>query len=70
MVRRYVATVLGDAGYRVLVADDGARGARDRARTSTSTCLLTDVVMPKISGPELAEHLGLPSSSCRATPAT
>jgi two-component system cell cycle sensor histidine kinase/response regulator CckA len=59
MVRRYVATVLGDAGYRVLVASDGHEALRiaDEQRVDL---LLTDVVMPRISGPELAERLGLP----------
>jgi PAS domain S-box-containing protein len=59
MVRRYVATVLGDAGYQVLVASDGLEAMRI-ADDHRVDLLLTDVVMPKISGPELAERLGLP----------
>ena len=59
MVRRYVATVLKDAGYRVLIASDGHEALRI-AEEEQVDLLLTDVVMPKISGPELAERLGLP----------
>jgi two-component system cell cycle sensor histidine kinase/response regulator CckA len=59
MVRRYVATVLSDAGYRVLVAADGTKALRI-ADEEHVDLMLTDVVMPKISGPELAARLGLP----------
>jgi CheY-like chemotaxis protein len=59
MVRRYVATVLRGAGYRVLLADCGAE-AIEIAGKETVDLLLTDVVMPKISGPELAKQLDLP----------
>jgi CheY-like chemotaxis protein len=59
VVRRYVATVLRGAGYRVLVADGGPE-AIEVARQEQVDLLLTDVVMPKISGPELAERLDLP----------
>jgi len=59
VVRRYVATVLGDAGYRVLVASDGTE-ALVIARDESVDLLLTDVVMPRISGPELDERLRLP----------
>jgi DNA-binding response OmpR family regulator len=51
--------VLGDAGYRVLVASDGHE-ALQIAADHRIDLLLTDVVMPRISGPELAERLGLP----------
>jgi PAS domain S-box-containing protein len=59
LVRRYVATVLGGAGYRVLVADD-PHEALELADGEPVDLLLTDVVMPKIGGPELAARLGLP----------
>jgi PAS domain S-box-containing protein len=59
MVRRYVATVLQGAGYRVLLADDG-NDAIALAQRERIDLLLTDVVMPKIGGPELAERLALP----------
>jgi DNA-binding response OmpR family regulator len=59
VVRRYVATVLGDGGYRVLVAPDATEALRIANRERVDL-LLTDVVMPRMSGPELAERLSLP----------
>src|SRR5262249_15250906 len=59
MVRRYVATVLQGAGYRVVLADDG-HDAIEIAKRERIDLLLTDIVMPKIGGPELAERLALP----------
>jgi len=59
MVRRYVATVLEGAGYHVVLADDG-NDAIEIAGRERIDLLLTDIVMPKIGGPELAERLALP----------
>ena len=59
VVRRYVSTVLVQAGYRVLVAANGTEALRI-ADDECIDLLLSDVVMPKISGPELAERLRLP----------
>jgi DNA-binding response OmpR family regulator len=54
-VREFTATVLESYGYRVLQAEDG-----DRALTVCADqpvdLLLTDVVMPKMSGVELARR--------------
>ncbi len=57
-VRQLVADVLKSQGYRVLAAAD----AEDAAKTSTRygqtiDLLLTDLVMPKLNGRQLAEHL-------------
>jgi PAS domain S-box-containing protein len=59
LVRRYAVKVLGEAGYRVLLAAGGAE-AIEIAGKERVELLLTDVVMPKISGPELAERLDVP----------
>jgi two-component system cell cycle sensor histidine kinase/response regulator CckA len=59
MVRRYVATVLENAGYRVLAANDG-HDALAIAKEEHVDLLLTDVIMPRLGGRELAERLGLP----------
>ena len=56
-VRRYVASVLEGAGYRVISARDGVEAFQT---ISSGGCgvqlLLSDVVMPMMSGPELGER--------------
>ena len=73
-VRTLTETVLTDAGYTVLTAANAgealnlassARGTSDPARLAQPDLLITDVVMPGLSGPELAnrltaDHPGLP----------
>jgi CheY-like chemotaxis protein len=57
-VRRLVVRILERAGYGVVAAENGAE-ARElfRAHGSAIDLLLTDVMMPGMSGPELAAHL-------------
>jgi PAS domain S-box-containing protein len=57
-VRALVATILGEAGYTVLVAAD-PRAALEIAERHAGEIhlLLTDVVMPHMSGRQLAERL-------------
>jgi two-component system cell cycle sensor histidine kinase/response regulator CckA len=56
-VRKLVAKMLGEAGYRVLVTAS-PRGAITLARREPSIdVLVTDVVMPKMNGHELARRL-------------
>jgi PAS domain S-box-containing protein len=59
-VRRVIAETLSRNGYRVIVAEHGHeavhRVAADAVRIDA---LVTDVVMPKMSGPELAAMLRL-----------
>lgn len=57
-VRELAAEFLHSAGYSVLVAQDG-KEALGIAKSSTAPIhvLLTDVVMPGMRGPELAERL-------------
>ena len=59
-VRRYAEAVLADAGYRVVTAPDGLTAIR-RARHERVDLLLTDVIMPKLSGIELAARLDIPA---------
>ena len=57
-VRRLAARILSERGYQVLAAEDGSealRVARDHA--GEIQLLLTDVVMPGLSGRALAERL-------------
>ncbi len=58
IVRRFVREVLTQCGYSVLAAG-GAEQALEVARAHPSAIhmLLTDVVMPRLSGPELSERL-------------
>jgi len=55
-VRRFASRVLEAAGFKVLTAHDGA-SALETARTAAVQLLLTDVVMPGMSGPEVAARL-------------
>jgi len=57
-VREYVRAVLGQQGYNLLVAAEGA-AALELARNHPGeiSLLLTDVVMPQMSGPQLAGRL-------------
>jgi DNA-binding response OmpR family regulator len=57
-VRGLVARVLTRAGYRVLEACDGEEGLRvATGHESTIDLVLTDVVMPRMSGREMAGRL-------------
>lgn len=56
-IRRYVDRVLSRAGYRVTIAVNGADAIAAAAREGRFDLLLTDVVMPEITGAELAWRL-------------
>jgi DNA-binding response OmpR family regulator len=56
VVRRLVAEILETTGYTVLQAGDGPSGLELLRRHSDPIALLlTDVVMPGMSGPEVAQ---------------
>ncbi len=58
LVRRLAAAVLQEDGYRVLEASDGPDGLRRAAHHNGPIhLLLTDVVMPRMSGRELADRI-------------
>jgi PAS domain S-box-containing protein len=57
-VRRFVRTMLEKRGYRVLeAADAGEALAKVSASPRPIDLLLTDVIMPKMNGPDLAERI-------------
>jgi len=57
-VRSLVETILTSDGYKILVADSPAQAVEIcRSFIAGIDVLLTDVVMPEMSGPELAEQL-------------
>ncbi len=59
MLRELGTTVLEELGYRVLCAENGVDALRLMSENPTVgiDLLLTDVVMPKMGGRELAERL-------------
>ena len=58
MVRSMLSVVLREQGYRVLPAADGAEAIRlFQENTDQVDLLVTDVVMPNLTGPELADRL-------------
>jgi len=60
MVRRFVARALADVGYEVRSVSSGTRATELlRVEAPTIDLVLTDVVMPGLSGHELAERLAL-----------
>ncbi len=61
LVRSMVATVLRDRGYEVLEAANGeeALGMVEKHGGEGIELLVTDVVMPQMGGPELAEKLNV-----------
>jgi CheY-like chemotaxis protein len=57
-VRQFLFEVLESHGYRVLAARDGVEAVKLAEREPRGAeLLLTDVVMPRMSGPEVAERL-------------
>jgi signal transduction histidine kinase len=57
MIRRLAREIMTRAGYTVVEAVDGDQAAQLAARLPRIDVLLTDVVMPRRNGIELAEHL-------------
>jgi len=56
-VRALACEFLTSAGYRVLTAEDGERALQIAEHDNTIDILVTDVVMPRMRGPELARRL-------------
>lgn len=55
-VRRLVAFWLEDAGYEVLLAEDGAAGLA-QVRAEQPDLVVTDALMPNLTGDELVEQM-------------
>lgn len=57
LVRRFVERALRQANYEVSVAVDGAEAIRIAAEQGPFDLLLTDLMMPRLAGDELARRL-------------
>ena len=58
-VRRFVERVLHDAGYKTALAADGPQAIEVAKTLGTFDLLVTDVMMPQMTGDELARRLRL-----------
>jgi CheY-like chemotaxis protein len=59
-LRRYICRVMEEAGYHVLAAQDGLQGlSLFRASRFPVQLVITDVCMPRMTGPELAARIAL-----------
>jgi len=57
-MRKLLTTILVQAGYAVISAADGEEALElSRAYTDAIDLLVTDISMPRMSGPELAEYM-------------
>ena len=56
-VRRFVERVLRDAGYDISTAADGPEALEVAAKMGTLDVLVTDVMMPRMTGDELARRI-------------
>ena len=56
-ILRFVERVLQDAGYKTTVAPDGLEALEAAARLGPFDVLVTDLMMPRMGGDELARRL-------------
>lgn len=56
-IRKFVERVLQGAGYKTVVASSGPEALRLASSTDTIDLVVTDVMMPEMSGCELARRL-------------
>ena len=66
-LREVTRRILAEAGYEVIVAADGPQALEVvAAHEGAIDLLLTDVIMPRMPGPQLAEHVQRELPSVRA----
>jgi CheY-like chemotaxis protein len=56
-VRKFVERVLGEAGYTITTASDGPQAIEVAATLEHFDILVTDLMMPQMTGDELARRL-------------
>lgn len=64
-VRLFVARVVQEAGYQTTTASDGPEAIEAAAKLESIDLLITDLMMPKMSGDELARRLRLNQPSLK-----
>ena len=64
-VRRFVERVLQEAGYTTSTAADGPEAIEVASKLETLDILVTDVMMPQMTGDELARRLRLDRPSLK-----
>jgi CheY-like chemotaxis protein len=57
LVRKFLERALREAGYQTTVASDGPEALDVAAKLETLDILVTDVMMPKMTGDELARRI-------------
>jgi two-component system cell cycle sensor histidine kinase/response regulator CckA len=57
LVRKFVARVLREAGYQTATASDGPEAIEMAATLETFDILVTDLMMPQMTGDELARRM-------------
>jgi CheY-like chemotaxis protein len=57
LVRKFVERVLREAGYQTATASDGPEALEVAAKLESFDMLVTDVMMPQMTGDELARRL-------------
>ena len=62
---KFVERVLGDAGYATTTALDGPEAIEAAAKLGSVDLLVTDLMMPKMTGDELARRLRLNQPSLK-----
>ena len=57
LVRKFVERVMREAGYRTATASDGPEALDVAAKLETFDILVTDVMMPQMTGDEVARRI-------------
>jgi two-component system cell cycle sensor histidine kinase/response regulator CckA len=57
LVRKFIDRALSEAGYQTTVAADGASALEMAATLETLDILVTDLIMPEMTGDELARRI-------------
>jgi CheY-like chemotaxis protein len=65
LVRKFVERVLREAGYQTATASDGLEAIEVAAKLESFDILVTDVMMPQMTGDELARRVRISTPSVK-----